>query len=134
MPDPPLTSYSYRAAAALIFRTPGIQGLGPRARERKRRSFQIARAIDTPAGRRVLVATDESLGFGERLLATRALEPEVTLLEMRFDRDGRGTGKLPPAMKIAYHKETKIVELEDYASQPVRLSHIGSEDITRSLR
>ena len=41
---------------------------------------------------------------------------------------------MAPAMKIAYNKETKIVELEDYASQPVRLSDIRSEDITLSLR
>ena len=113
---------------------PGIQGLGARARERKRRSFQIARTIDTAAGRRVLVATDESLGFGERILATRTLEPAVTLLEMRFDRDGKGTGKLAPAMNIVYNEETKIVELGNYTSQPVRLSDIRSEDISLSLR
>ena len=48
----------------------------------------------------ILVATDQNLGFGGRILVTRTLQPEVTLLEMRFDRDGKGTGKLAPAMSI----------------------------------
>jgi hypothetical protein len=128
----PVLQQIRREAGVLLM--PGVQGLGARARERKRRVFQIARTIDTPAGRRILVATDESLGFGERIVERSPVEPEVTLLEMRFDGDGNGTGKLAPAMKIVYDQKTKLVELDDYASQPVRLSDIRSEDISLPIR
>ena len=106
---------------------PGIMGLGARVRERRSRTFQLARQIDTPAGRRVLVATDQNLGFGERILATRSFEPEVTLLDIRFGPDGNGIGKLAPAAKFDYNKETKIFELANYGAQPVRLTDVRSE-------
>lgn len=106
---------------------PGIMGLGTRARQRRPSAFQLAREIDTPAGRRVVVATDQNFGFGERVVDPTALPPEVTLLDIRFGPDGNGIGKLAPAAKFDYNKETKIFELANYGAQPVRLTDVRSE-------
>jgi len=124
---------------------PGVQGLGERVRLRWALPLQFAREIDTPAGRRVVVATDRHLGFGEPPARTQVViatgqhpdsgektdtvplpEPEFTLLDIRFGPDGNGVGKLAPAAKVAYNPVNKIFEIENYTAQPVRLSEVKS--------
>src|SRR5256885_8549967 len=51
-----------RAGVVLM---PGVQGHGERVRSRTPKNFQFAREIDTPAGRQVILASDERLGLGE---------------------------------------------------------------------
>src|SRR5207244_3108602 len=145
---------------------PGVQALGARVRSRRTRIVQFAREIQTPAGRQVVVATDQHLGFGEvpantrigvssdQFLGSRKAsgyhragvatdqqpesgestgnaplpEPEFTLVDIRFGRDGKGVGKLASAANVIYNKEKKIFEIKDYTAQPVRLSEVRSEN------
>ena len=124
---------------------PGVQGLGARVRTRRTLAVQFAREIETPAGRQVVVATDQHLGFGEPPASTQVViateqhpdsgektgnapspDPEFTLLDVRFGPDGKGVGKLAPAAKVVYNPVKKIFEIENYAAQPVRLSGVKS--------
>jgi hypothetical protein len=123
---------------------PGVQGLGERVRQRWALPFQFARQIDTPAGRQVVVATDQHFGFGEAPASRQAVaidqrpgsgestriapsaESEFTLLDIRFGPDGQGVGKLAPAAKVAYNQAKKIFEIDNYPAQPVRLSAVKS--------
>jgi hypothetical protein len=100
------------------------------------RPLQFAREIETPAGRRVVIATDQDLQFGERTpqylgFGERTSRPPseyaFTLLDIRFGPDGEGVGKLAPATMVVYNKETKTIEIENYGAQPVRLTEVRSE-------
>ena len=116
-----------RPPAAVVF-TPGVQGLGERARTRRALNCQFAREIETPAGRQVIVATDRYLGIGD--MRARDLPPpplEFVLLDIRLGPDGTGVGKMAPAANVAYNKEKKIIEIDNYAAQPVRLREVRSE-------
>jgi hypothetical protein len=115
---------------------PGILGHGARARTRRMRPLQFAREIETPVGRRVVIATDQDLEFGERTpqylgFGERTSRPPseyaFTLLDIRFGPDGEGVGKLAPATMVVYNKETKTIEIENYGAQPVRLTEVRSE-------
>jgi hypothetical protein len=126
-----------------VLLVPGVQTLGERVRHRRSLPFQFARAIDTPTGRQIVVATDHHIGFGEPPASTRAIgpsraefvaptsdaaaaEPEFALLDIRFGPDGKGIGKIAPAAKVTYNQVKKIFEIENYAEQPARLIEVTS--------
>ena len=46
---------------------------------------------------------------------------------MRFDSQGKGQGKMSYATKITFDKKKNNVELENYASEPVRLNNLTLE-------
>jgi hypothetical protein len=112
-----------RAAVVLM---PGVQGHGERVRTRTPKNFQFAREIVTPAGRQVILASDERLGLGESQLEARKEIYQFTLMDIRFGSDGTGIGKVAAAGDVVYNPETKILELKDYEAQPVRLVHVKS--------
>ena len=115
-----------RPPAAVVF-TPGVQGLGERARTRKALDCQFARQIETPAGRQLVIATDRPLGLGEMRPRNAPPPPlEFILLDIRFGPDGKGVGKTAPAANVVYNKEKKIFEIENYEAQPIRLRDVRS--------
>jgi hypothetical protein len=120
----PLQNLLRRAGVVLM---PGVQGLGARSRTRTPKNLLFAREVVTPTGRRVIAASDEHLGLGERRREARREIDEFTLLDIRFGPDGTGIGKLATADDVAYDPVTKTLEVKDYASQPVRLIDVKSE-------
>jgi hypothetical protein len=72
-------------------------------------------------GRRVVLVTDRPIGFWEAANQPRSIEYPFTLIELRLNRDGEGEGKMSIATKITGNREFKLIELENYATQPVRL-------------
>jgi hypothetical protein len=87
--------------------------------------LQYAREVVNDDGsRRIVIATDRRIGFLEARNSGRSMDYPFTLIEMRFDKKGNGTGKLAAAVKITYNKEKKTLELENWASEPVRLTQI----------
>jgi hypothetical protein len=121
---PVLQNLQRRAGVILM---PGVQGLGARSRTRTPRNLLFAREVVTRTGRRVIAASDEHLGLGEsRRDARRSIE-EFNLMDIRFGPDGTGVGKLATATDVAYSPVTKILEVKNYATQPVRLIDVRSE-------
>jgi len=108
---------------------PGIPGGGARVRTRQARNVLFARSLETAKGRQVVIATDQSLAFGEPTKDWSS-DYEFTLLDIRFGPDGAGTGKLAPAARVVYNKATKTIELGDYTAEPVRLNDVRSETTT----
>ena len=80
----------------------------------------------TAKGRQVIIGTDQYLAFGEPTKQWPS-DYEFTLLDIRFGPDGTGVGKLGPPAKMVYNKETKLIELDNYAAQPARLTDVRSE-------
>ena len=50
-----------------------------------------------------------------------------TLMDVRINAQGEGEGKMSVATKITYNKKKNTVELENYASEPVRLQNVRAE-------
>jgi hypothetical protein len=46
---------------------------------------------------------------------------------MRFDKSGKGEGKMAYATQINFDKNKNSIELENYASEPVRLNNLVLE-------
>src|SRR4051812_48753445 len=112
-----------RAGVVLM---PGVQGHGERVRTRTPKNFQFAREIITPAGRQVILASDERLGLGESRLDARKEIYEFSLMDIRFGPDGMGVGKVAAAGDVVYNPETKTLELKDYDKKPIRLVNVKS--------
>ena len=100
---------------------PGVQGHGARVRTRTPKNLLFARAIETPNGRRVIVASDERLALGESPLDARKEVYEFNLIEIRFDADGMGVGKVATAADVVFSPATHSLEVKDYAARPARL-------------
>jgi hypothetical protein len=50
-----------------------------------------------------------------------------TLIDIRVRPGGEGEGKMSVATKISYNEKKHAVELENYASEPVRLQTVHVE-------
>ena len=75
-------------------------------------------------GRRIVIATDRPMSFFEAANQTRSSDYAFTLAEIRLGPDGKGEGKLVPAAKIEYDQESKTLEIENYNTEPVRLTQV----------
>jgi hypothetical protein len=69
--SPSLPMFTRAAPEAAVVLVPGVQSLGARVRERRALPVEFAREIATPAGRQIVIATDQHLGFGELLPSRR---------------------------------------------------------------
>lgn len=89
--------------------------------------YDLHFAREVPAddgGRRIVIATDRRIGFWEARNRPRTFDYPFTLIEMRLNAQNEGEGKLALATKISLSKDKQHVELENYASEPVRLNNI----------
>jgi hypothetical protein len=77
-------------------------------------------------GRQIVLATDRPISAWEAFNRPRSADYDFTLADIRFDGDGKGVGKLAVAAKITTNRETGAIEIEDFASEPVRLTEVTS--------
>ena len=78
-------------------------------------------------GQRIIIATDRSIGFWEAANRPRTIDYPFTFIELRVDRNGEGEGKLSLATKVTSTSDGRVVELENYAAQPVMLTNVKRE-------
>jgi hypothetical protein len=78
-------------------------------------------------GERIIVATDRPVSFLEATSGARTMDYPFMLIDVRLGPDGKGQGKLIPLAKIAVDEE-HVVEIENYASEPVRLTEVRRVD------
>jgi hypothetical protein len=87
--------------------------------------LRFARRVPLPdGGERIVLITDRRIGFWESANRPRSLDYPFTLIELRVNGDGEGEGKMSIATKVIYDKEQNMISLEDYATQPVRLTNV----------
>ena len=85
---------------------------------------RFAREIPTSdGGRRIIVATDRPVSFLEATTQPRTMDYPFMLIDIRLDANGKGQGKLMPLAKVT-ESEDHVVEIENYASEPVRLTEV----------
>ena len=102
---------------------PGVQNGGARALTPRPTNLWFADQIDTPNGRRVVIAADHYMAFGQPALNWPAAY-EFSLLDIRFTADGTGIGKVVPAAKVAFDTKTNLMEAVDFDRLPVRLIEV----------
>ena len=76
-------------------------------------------------GRQIVLATDRPIGFWEAVHQPRTIQYPFTVIQMQIGTDGKGKGTLSYATKIVAHNN--VVELENFATQPVMLTEIKSQ-------
>ena len=110
------------------FNFPGY--MGPDPNSTMRLGTDIRYAMNFPGqdgGRRIVVITPRVIGFREATNQPRTVDYPFSLFEMRFDRSGKGEGKMAYATQILFDKKTNTIELENYSSEPVRLNNLVLE-------
>jgi hypothetical protein len=86
--------------------------------------LRFARQISmADGGKRIIVATDRYVSFLEATTQPRSADYPFMLVDIRMSPDGKGTGKLMPLAKVTMN-EDHVVEIENYASEPVRLTEV----------
>jgi hypothetical protein len=88
--------------------------------------FARERKLDD-GGRQIVLATDRPIGAWEAFNRPRSIDYDFTLADIRFDGDGKGVGKLAVAAKISTNDKTGAIEIENFSSEPVRLTDVTSD-------
>jgi hypothetical protein len=110
------------------FNFPGYMGPDPNNIFRLGTEIRYAYSTAEPeGGRRVVIITPRIIGFREAVNQPRTADYPFTLFEMRFDRNGKGEGRMAYATRIAFDKKKQAIELENYSSEPVRLNQLTLE-------
>jgi hypothetical protein len=93
-------------------------------------AYDLRYAQRTPLadrGERIVLATDRYVRFWEAARGSRTLDYPFTIIELRFDGDGRGEGKMSLATKVTADKKNNTIELENWGTQPVLLKDVKRE-------
>ena len=77
-------------------------------------------------GRTIVIATDRPIGFWEATQRPRSFDYPFTVIQMKLDREGHGSGTLSYATRIIA-RGNNVIELEDFATQPIMLNNIKAE-------
>jgi hypothetical protein len=83
--------------------------------------------VASDGSRRIIIATDRPMSFWEAANQPRSADYAFTLAEIRLGPDGKGEGKLVPAAKIDFDKESNTLEIENYNTEPTRLTQVEIE-------
>lgn len=81
-------------------------------------------STDGDGGERVVLATDRYISFWEAANRPRTIDYPFTIIDMRIGSDGQGQGKMSLATKVSLSIDGKTIELENFATQPVRLTSV----------
>ena len=96
--------------------------------------YDLRYAAQMPAedgGRTIVIATDRPIGFWEATQRPRSFDYPFTVIQMKLDREGHGSGTLSYATRIV-PRGNNVIELEDFATQPIMLNNIKAEPRTKN--
>lgn len=79
-------------------------------------------------GWQIVIVTDRPIEFEEAVDRPRSFHYPFTLIELHVDDEGSGEGRASVATKITWDGDTRTLELENYASEPVRLPSLKRVD------
>lgn len=75
-------------------------------------------------GMKIVAVTDRPIAAIEAREQARTLDYPFTIVEIHLKKDGTGVGKVSVATKITLNKKDNVVELENWDSEPVRLTTV----------
>ena len=110
------------------FNFPGYMGPDPNNVMRLGTDINYARSFaGEDGGRRIVIITPRVIGFREQANRPRTYDYPFTLFEMRFDKAGKGEGRMAYGARIDFDKKKNQIALENYSSEPVRLNNLVLE-------
>ena len=74
--------------------------------------------------RRIVLATDRPMSMWEAVNRPRSYDYPFTFIELRVNNRGEGEGKLALATRIDIGRSGRVVQLENYDSQPIHLNDV----------
>jgi hypothetical protein len=104
--------------------------MGPDPNNTMRLGTDIRYAMSFPGedgGRRIVIMTPRIISFRETVNQPRTTDYPFTLFEMRFDKSGKGEGRMAYATQISFDKAKNSIELEYYSNEAVRLNNLELE-------
>ena len=113
------------------FAIPGLMGPDP---HQLRLGHTLHYAWQTPqpdGGRRIVIVTDRYIGVREAQAQPRTIDYPFTLIELRINKNNEGEGKMAVGTMINFNRKTNTMELENYASEPVRLNSLKVKTVTK---
>ncbi|HXW04494.1 MAG TPA: hypothetical protein VD833_04620 [Vicinamibacterales bacterium] len=75
-------------------------------------------------GRRIILATDRPISVWEAANRPRTIDYPFTFIELRLNDEGKGEGKLSIATKVTSDPGGRVIQLENWAAQPVQLNEV----------
>jgi hypothetical protein len=91
-------------------------------------ALYYARENTLPDGtRQVVLATNRPISFGASISGGTREKYNLGVIEMRFDKSGKGEGKIIGQGMASIDKKTGKVEVQNYMGQPTRLLQIKEE-------
>jgi len=88
--------------------------------------LHYAREHRVEGGRIIIFATDRPIGFGEAFYNSRSLEHNLMIGRLDLPDEGNGEGSLAVGVEVKVDPETGGIKLENFSSEPLRLSHVRS--------
>ena len=73
-------------------------------------------------GRRIMLITDRPMQIWERLQAAPSRDYPFTVLELRIDKEGKGTGTLAQLVQLRLSGD--VLGIENLASSPMKLTEV----------
>ena len=80
------------------------------------------RSFPTPTGRKIRLATNRAIRFGEAWADGRSMDYNLSAVELEIHNDGKSTGILLPACRFKLDKENHLI-IENYQN-PWKLQNI----------
>jgi len=77
--------------------------------------------------RTLVLALDRPISFAEASRNPRTRDYDFTLILLKLDAEGKGEGQLAAAVKLTLNKEKNELEVENYSTEPVRLTNVKKE-------
>ena len=74
--------------------------------------------------RRLVLATDRPMSFYETVNRPLSSDYPFTFVELRVNSDGRGEGKLAIASALAASRNGKMIQVYNFATQPIQLNQV----------
>ena len=94
--------------------------------------YELRLALDEQGkdgGRRVILATDRQISFAEARNRPPTIDYPFTVIDMTLGPDGTGEGTMSVAARIVPAGRTVVVE--NFDTQPVRLTRVESRKLTK---
>jgi hypothetical protein len=73
---------------------------------------------------RIVLITDRPVSMWEAVNRPRTIDYPFTFIELRLNKAGEGEGKLNLATRIDVSRSGRMVQLENYDSQPIMLKEV----------
>ena len=108
-------------------RIPGWTGADP---NNYRTGWNLRYAWHEPlpnGGEKVVLAVDRYMSFLEIRNQPRSVDYPFTLVQIHVQKDGKAEGKLAAFTMITWDKKKQTLEIENYGTEPVRLSNFVFE-------